>query len=176
MDIRSTYETLFIVDMTGGDEMVKSTVEKFTSLISEHGEILTVNEWGKRKLAYPINDRTEGYYVLVNFSSPHDFPLELERLFGINGAILRSMVVAADAPKEGEVKAAPEIVVLSDPDNDPAPRRPRGRRPYGQTEEAPAAAPAAEPAAEPVAAEAAEAAPEAPAEAPEAPAETPAAE
>ena len=92
-----SYEVLFVVDLTPGEEAVKALVEKFTSLIAENGTVNEVNEWGKRRLAYPINDMNDGYYVLVNFSAPTDFPAELERIFSITDGILRSMVIAKEA-------------------------------------------------------------------------------
>ena len=93
----ASYEVLFVVDLTPGEEGVKALVEKFTSLIAENGTVNEVNEWGKRRLAYPINDMNDGYYVLVNFSAPTDFPAELERIFSITDGILRSMVIAKEA-------------------------------------------------------------------------------
>ena len=89
--VNATYETLFIVDMTAGEAAVKATVEKFKTIISENGEITGINEWGKRRLAYPINDKNEGYYVLVTFNAPTAFPAELERIFGITEDIMRSV-------------------------------------------------------------------------------------
>ncbi len=91
--VNSSYETIFVVDLTLGEDGVKGLVEKFTSLIAENGEVSEVNEWGKRRLAYPINDMNEGYYVLVNFTAPADFPAELERIFGITEGIMRSIVI-----------------------------------------------------------------------------------
>ncbi|MBE6639145.1 MAG: 30S ribosomal protein S6 [Ruminococcaceae bacterium] len=91
--VNSSYETIFVVDMTIGEDGVKGLVEKFTSLIAANGEVTEVNEWGKRRLAYPINDLNEGYYVLVNFNAPAEFPAELERIFGITEGILRSIVI-----------------------------------------------------------------------------------
>ena len=93
----ASYEVLFVVDLTPGEEAVKALVEKFTSLIAANGTVNEVNEWGKRRLAYPINDMNDGYYVLVNFSAPTDFPAELERIFSITDGILRSMVIAKEA-------------------------------------------------------------------------------
>ncbi len=92
-----SYEVLFVVDLTPGEEGVKALIEKFTSLIAANGTVNEVNEWGKRRLAYPINDMNDGYYVLVNFSAPTDFPAELERIFSITDGILRSMVIAKEA-------------------------------------------------------------------------------
>lgn len=93
----SSYETLFIVDLSVGEDGVKSLVEKFTKLISDNGEITEINEWGKRRFAYPINDLNEGYYVLVNYTAPADFPLELERVFNITEGIMRSMTLKCNA-------------------------------------------------------------------------------
>lgn len=91
----ANYETVFVVDLQKGEEEVKNLVEKFTKLISDNGEIGEVEEWGKRRLAYPINDLNEGYYVLVKFSAPANFIAELERIFGITEGIMRSIVVKA---------------------------------------------------------------------------------
>ena len=68
----TNFETLY------NDVIKKALVEKFTKLIADNGEIAEVNEWGKRKLAYPINDKNEGYYVLVNFKSEGTLPSEKE--------------------------------------------------------------------------------------------------
>ena len=89
----ANYETLFIVDATLEEDARKALIEKFSTLISENGEIDTVNEWGKRTLAYPINDMTEGYYVLINFKAETAFITELERVYNITDGIMRSMVV-----------------------------------------------------------------------------------
>ncbi|MCQ2436318.1 MAG: 30S ribosomal protein S6 [Clostridia bacterium] len=91
----SSYETMFIVDVSAGEDATKALVEKFTALIAENGTIASVDEWGKRKLAYPINDLTEGYYVLVNFTADTQFVAELERIFGITEGIMRSMTITA---------------------------------------------------------------------------------
>jgi len=92
-----SYETLFVVDLTNGDEAVQNMIEKFKTLISSEGEITNVNEWGKRRLAYPINDMTEGYYVLIDFTAPTAFTVELERVFNITEGIMRSIVIAKEA-------------------------------------------------------------------------------
>ena len=90
----SSYETMFVVDLSKGEEATKAVVEKFLALIGENGEVESVNEWGKRKFAYPINDMTEGYYVLVNFKAETSFVAELERVFNINSEdVLRSMTI-----------------------------------------------------------------------------------
>ena len=109
MDKISSYETLFIVDAQQGDDGIKALVDKFTGLIAANGTIESVDEWGKRKLAYPINDLTEGYYVLVNFKSEPTFPLELERVFGITDGILRNIVIKHDEKKLAKKAAAPAV-------------------------------------------------------------------
>jgi small subunit ribosomal protein S6 len=95
--IKASYETLFVVDVAQGEEAAKAIVEKFTKLIGENSENMEVNEWGKRRLAYPINDLTDGYYVLVTFNAAPEFPAELERVFSITEGILRYMVTRANA-------------------------------------------------------------------------------
>ena len=80
------YETLFVVSGNLPEEEAKAVAEKFTTLIADNGEIIKIDEWGKRRLAYPIEKVTEGYYVLVTFTGAPEFPDELKRLFGINDA------------------------------------------------------------------------------------------
>lgn len=89
------YETMFIVDVTNGEEATAAIVEKFKSLIEANGTIATFDEWGKRRLAYPINDENEGYYVLVNYEADTAFVAELERVFNITEGIMRSMTIKA---------------------------------------------------------------------------------
>ena len=101
------YETLFVISGALAETDAKSVQDKFTALIADNGNLIAVNEWGKRRLAYPINKVSEGYYVLASFESAPEFPLELERLFGINDAILRSMVTRLEKAPEASV-AAPE--------------------------------------------------------------------
>lgn len=118
----NSYETLFIVDVTGGEEAAKATVSKFTDIIAKNAEIVEVSDWGKRRLAYPINDQPEGYYTVVTFKAEPAFPTELERLFNIDETVMRSMVLkleyeavakAAEAPAE-EAPAAEEAPVAEE--------------------------------------------------------------
>ena len=88
-----SYETLFAISGNCSEEEYVALKEKFVNLVNENATDVTVNEWGKRRLAYPINYVTEGYYVLVSFKSEPSFPLELERVFGITEGILRSIVI-----------------------------------------------------------------------------------
>ena len=111
-NIINSYETLFITDLSNGEEATKATVNKFTGLIGSNGEIVEVNEWGKRRLAYPINDMNEGYYTIVTHKSPADFLAELDRLFNIDESIMRSMTVKLDFEPVATVKeeVAEEVV------------------------------------------------------------------
>lgn len=86
-----SYETMFIVNPQLSEDDTKAIVERFTKLIAENGEIEAVNEWGKRRLAYPINDLNEGYYVLADYKADTQFVAELTRLFNINDNIMRAM-------------------------------------------------------------------------------------
>ena len=87
------YETMLVFSVANGDESVTALVEKFKALIEANGTIESIDEWGKRKLAYPINYETEGYYMLVNFSCEPDFPAELDRVVKITEGVLRSLTV-----------------------------------------------------------------------------------
>ena len=111
-NIINSYETLFITDLSNGEEATKATVNKFTGLIGSNGEIVEVSEWGKRRLAYPINDMNEGYYTIVTHKSPADFIAELDRLFNIDESIMRSMTVKLDFEPVATVKeeVAEEVV------------------------------------------------------------------
>ncbi|MBR4949696.1 MAG: 30S ribosomal protein S6 [Clostridia bacterium] len=89
----NNYETIFVINPSLDEEATKAVVEKFKTLIEQNGTVESVDEWGKRRLAYPINYITEGYYVLVNFASEAQFPAELERIYKITDDIIRSIVV-----------------------------------------------------------------------------------
>ena len=94
--ISANYEVVFIIDPAQGEEGVAALTEKFKTLVEQNASEVVVDEWGKRKLAYAINYITEGYYVLISFTSAPDFPRELERIFGITDGIIRSMIVCKD--------------------------------------------------------------------------------
>ncbi len=89
------YETMFIVNATLEDDAIRAIVDKFKALIEANGEVAECNEWGKRKLAYPIDDVNDGFYVLVNYKAEAAFVAELERNFNITDGILRSMTIKA---------------------------------------------------------------------------------
>ena len=92
----ANYELMFIVDLDLGEEQLKATVEKFKTLIEANGTVNEFDEIGKKKLAYLINDKPEGFYVLVKFTSPPDFPAELDRVLKITDGIMRSMITVVE--------------------------------------------------------------------------------
>ena len=91
--VKGTYETIFIADLSLGEEGVAALVEKFKALIEKNGTVESVDDWGVKKLAYPIDFINEGHYVLINFTAPVAFPAELERIYGITDGIIRDIVV-----------------------------------------------------------------------------------
>ena len=103
-----SYETLFAVNGTLPEEECKALVEKFVALINDNASDVDVNEWGKRKFAYPINYVNEGYYVLVNYKSNAAFPAELDRVFGITEGVLRFMTTTACEKKAAKSEAVAE--------------------------------------------------------------------
>lgn len=88
----ANYELMYIIDLDKGDDGIAALVEKFQDLIEDNGEITEHEEMGRRKLAYLINDKPEGYYVLVKFTSDPDFPAELDRILRITDGIMRSLI------------------------------------------------------------------------------------
>lgn len=93
--VLNQYETIFVLSTkTLDDAALEATTEKFKQLITENGgTVESVDVWGKRRLAYPINYETEGYYVLVNFQSTAELPAELNRVYHITTGLLRSIIV-----------------------------------------------------------------------------------
>jgi small subunit ribosomal protein S6 len=90
--LQANYELMYIIDVDLGEEQIAAMVEKFKTLIETHGTINELEEMGKRKLAYLINDKPDGYYVLVKFTSGPEFPAELDRVMKITDGIMRSMI------------------------------------------------------------------------------------
>jgi len=93
-----SYETLYILDADLEEEAIKGLIEKFKSLIEEHGgTVQGIDEWGKRRLAYPINHRREGFYVLMNFEAEPEAVLDLERVYKITSGLMRYLIVKKEA-------------------------------------------------------------------------------
>ena len=88
------YETVAVFSVKAGEEKAKELVEKFKALIEANGTMEAVDEWGLRKLAYPINYETDGYYVLYTFEADVNVPAEIERVYNITDGVLRSIIVA----------------------------------------------------------------------------------
>lgn len=105
----NNYEAMIVYSVTGGEEATAALVARFKDLIAENGTVDSVDEWGKRKLAYLIDDEPEGYYALYNFSSEPEFPAELDRVLKITDGVLRSLIIRkADVvtkEAEGDAKA-----------------------------------------------------------------------
>ena len=91
--VTGNYEVLYVINPTLGEEETAALVAKFKELAESRGTVTEVDEWGKRKLAYAIDYKTEGYYVLMSFTSAPEFPKELDRILGLTEGIMRSMIV-----------------------------------------------------------------------------------
>lgn len=90
------YETIFILSPELDEENLKGCVEKFKGLIEKSGTLESIDEWGKRKLAYPVNKLNEGYYTLINFSAEPTFIHELERIYKITEGVIKHIVIKKD--------------------------------------------------------------------------------
>lgn len=108
------YEAVYILSPELGEEAITALNQKLQTLIRENDGIVdVVEEWGRRRLAYEIEDHKEGYYVLLRFRSEPDFPRELERVFKLSDGLLRFLVVTA--PEEEAVEPEePETVEVSE--------------------------------------------------------------
>ena len=103
----NSYETMFIVSLANGEDAAKETVNKFTSLVSANAEVVQIDEWGKRRLAYPIQDMNEGYYTVVTYKSEGSFLAELDRLMNIDETVLRAMSIKLEYDAAAKAAAAP---------------------------------------------------------------------
>lgn len=88
------YESMVVISTKQEEDVVKGLVEKFKTLIEKNGTLVSVDEWGKKRLAYQINKESEGYYVLYTFECNADFPAELDRVYKITEGLLRTMIIA----------------------------------------------------------------------------------
>ena len=86
------YEVMYILNPNLSEEETAALVEKFKTLVEQNGTLDEMVEMGKRKLAYEINYLSEGYYVLVKFTSAPEFPAELDRILGITDGVIRSLI------------------------------------------------------------------------------------
>ena len=123
--ISGKYEIVYIIDPAQGEEGIAALVEKFKAMVEAEGTLTGIEEWGKRRLAYPINDLPEGYYVLVHYTAETSVPKEIERNMGITDNILRYLTtriehkttgvkprtarIAPSAPEASAPEAAAEV-------------------------------------------------------------------
>ena len=94
--ITANYEAVYILDPALSEEATAALVAKFKGVVEANGTVSEIDEWGKRRLAYPINDLMEGYYVLMTFNAAAAIPAELDRVFRITDGVMRSMIVCKD--------------------------------------------------------------------------------
>ena len=97
--VSANYEVVYIIDPAQGEEGIAALVAKFKTLAEQNGSAVEVEEWGGRKLAYPINYKTEGYYVLMTFEAEPTLPAELERNYKIADDVLRYIVINLEEQK-----------------------------------------------------------------------------
>jgi len=114
MALKANYETVMVISMKQGEDGIQALIEKFKALIEKHATLQSVDEWGKRKLAYLINKESEGYYVLMNFEAEADFPSELDRIYKITDGIMRSLIIR-------KPDGAPVVIAKEEPVAEEAP-------------------------------------------------------
>ena len=119
--VNNSYESMFVVSLANGEEAAKATVNKFTTLIAANAEVIRVDEWGKRRLAYPIEDMNEGYYTVVTFKNDGEFPVELQRLMNIDETVIRSMTIKLEYDAAKVTVAAPAADEETAPEEEAAP-------------------------------------------------------
>lgn len=94
--INGNYEVVYILDPALGEEATAAMVEKFKTMAEARGTVAEVDEWGKRRLAYPINDENEGVYTVIKFTADPSFPAELDRVYKITEGVLRTIILAEE--------------------------------------------------------------------------------
>ena len=94
--ITGKYEVLYIIDPEQGEEGINALVEKFKAMVEAEGTLTNIDLWGKRRLAYLVNDKPEGFYVLMNYESKPEFPAELERVMKITEGVMRCLTTVVE--------------------------------------------------------------------------------
>lgn len=94
--VNASYEVVYILDPALSEEAIAAMIEKFKALVETEGTVTEVDDWGKRRLAYPINDLNEGHYVLMTFTAAPTLPAELDRVMKITEGVMRSMIICKD--------------------------------------------------------------------------------
>ncbi len=88
-----TYEMLYVLDATLSDEAKDAFVAKFEGVVTDNGgKVISTDKWGVKKLAYPINYKTDGYYVLMTFEAEGGVVKELDRIAGLQAEVLRTLI------------------------------------------------------------------------------------
>lgn len=91
------YEVMFIIDPTLEEEKKNQVIEKVQAVIAEGGEVAKTDVWGMKKLAYPIEKKNEGFYVVIEFKASPELPKELDRRLRISDDVMRHMIINKDA-------------------------------------------------------------------------------
>ncbi len=134
----SKYELMYIIDASLEEAPRKELIDRINALITNNGgELIKVDEWGKRRLAYPINYKNDGYYVLINFTAGSELPHEIERVLQISEAVLRQLIVKIEEKQSG---VKPRPVVARPQFGRPATDAQPAQESAPEAEEAPAAA------------------------------------
>lgn len=131
------YECLFVIDAGLEAEVTTEVVEKFTNLVKTHATLIEVNNWGKRKLAYEVNKKWDGYYSLISFDGPADFIKELERVLRIDERVMKFLVTKIDEKKIAQAN----FYALKKKERDAARFARQNAERAAHVSEAPAAAP-----------------------------------
>lgn len=90
------YEAIFVISPEADEEKIQSLIERTKGVIEENGSVESIEEWGKRKLAYEVKGFREGYYVLMKFTADTAIPAEMERVFKITEGIIRHIIIKED--------------------------------------------------------------------------------
>lgn len=120
-EITNSYETVIVVTAKIGEDGNEAMIDRFKKLIAENGTVESVDEWGKRRFAYPIQKQAEGFYTLINFKSTPDFTAELDRRYKITDGILRTLIIKKDPryldsnkPKKTAVKSVDVEAIVAE--------------------------------------------------------------
>ena len=95
--INANYEAVYILQPDLSEEQIAALVAKFKAVVEANGTVSEIDEWGKRRLAYPINDLNEGYYVLMTCEAKPELPAEIDRVMKITENVMRSLITAVEA-------------------------------------------------------------------------------
>lgn len=90
------YESIFVISALLEDEKIQEIINKVKSFIEQSAQLEKIDEWGKKRLAYEIDDQKEGYFTLVHFTAGPEFPIELERIYKITEGVIKYIIVKRD--------------------------------------------------------------------------------